>query len=125
MSPAVAKLPPSLHIPGRQSHPLLGKEKEGARLPGAAARGEVVMPPKMVSGSLPQKPAEAPVVCWIHFSLLGLTVEALHNLILGGTSDDPHLSPNHLSYQLRGLDLFEHPSTPLQHGKAIVPTLST
>lgn len=80
MSPAVAKLLPSLHIPGRQFHPLLGKGKEGARLPGAAARGEVVMPPKMVSCSLPQKPAEAPVVCWVQFHLLGLTVEALHSL---------------------------------------------
>lgn len=60
MSPAVAKRPPSLCIPNHPIHPLLGKGKEGALLPGAAARGEVVIPPKMVSGSLPQKPFKAP-----------------------------------------------------------------
>ena len=60
MSPALAKLPPSLHSPIRQFHPLLGKGRKGALLPGAAAWGEMMMPPKMVSSGFPQKPAEAP-----------------------------------------------------------------
>lgn len=60
MSPAVASLPPLLCIPVPQFHPLLGRGRKGTRLPGAATRGEVGMPPKMVSSGLPQKPAEAP-----------------------------------------------------------------
>lgn len=60
MSPAVAKLLPLLHIPDRPIPPSPWQGEQGARLPGAAARGDVVLPPKMASCSLPQKPAEAP-----------------------------------------------------------------
>lgn len=60
MSPAVASLPPSLRIPVPQFHPLLGRGGKRTWLPGIATRGEVGMPPKMVSSGFPQKPAEAP-----------------------------------------------------------------
>lgn len=65
MSPAVAKRPPSLHIPNRPIPPSVWQGKGRGPTAGAAARGEVVMPPKMVSGSLPQKPFKAPH-CLLH-----------------------------------------------------------
>lgn len=81
MSPAVAKLLPSLHIP---DHPISPSpwQAEGR---GPDCQGQQLEVTwrcllKWSTAALLRTLPRHPVVCWINFSLLGLTFKALHNL---------------------------------------------
>lgn len=81
MSPDVAKLQPSLHIPDRPIPPSpwqaegRGPDCQGPQLE-VTRRCLLKWSAEAFLRTLPRHP----VVCWIHFSLLGLTLKALHNL---------------------------------------------